>query len=62
MKIIQPTLPQNEKKKVCCYARVSTLEDEQTSSYEGQISYYETLIKSNPEWIYAGTFSTCTVR
>lgn len=41
----------NENKiKVCAYARVSTEKDEQLNSLETQCSFYTSYISSNPEW------------
>ena len=36
--------------RVAAYCRVSTDTDEQATSYEMQISYYEEYIRSKPEW------------
>ncbi len=51
--------PSEEKKKlrVAAYARVSTDHEEQESSYEIQVEYYTTLIKSNPEWEFVAVYS-----
>lgn len=48
-----------EKKKpqVAAYARVSTEEEEQQSSYDAQISYYTECIKSNPDWEFVKVYS-----
>ena len=45
------------KKRVAAYARVSTEQDEQQSSYEAQVSFYTSYIRSNPEWEFAGIYS-----
>ncbi len=45
------------KRKVACYARVSTDSDEQFTSYEAQVDYYTQLIKSKPEWEFAGVYT-----
>lgn len=45
------------KKRVAAYARVSTEQDEQQSSYEAQVNFYTNYIKSNPEWEFAGIYS-----
>lgn len=47
----------NHKLRVAAYCRVSTEQEEQQTSIENQITYYEDLIRSNPEWVYAGVFS-----
>jgi DNA invertase Pin-like site-specific DNA recombinase len=41
-----------KKRRVAGYARVSTDQEEQQSSYEAQLDYWETQIRSNPEWEY----------
>ena len=46
-----------KRKKVAAYCRVSTLREEQQTSYELQISYYNKRIHSNPEWEFAGVFA-----
>lgn len=38
------------KKRVAAYARVSTDEEEQLTSYEAQVDYYTRYIQSNPDW------------
>ena len=38
--------------RVCYYCRVSTDSDVQLNSLENQLSYYETYIKSKPNWTY----------
>lgn len=43
--------------RVCAYARVSTDGDEQLSSYELQVRYYEKLINDNPEWQFIKVFA-----
>lgn len=45
-----------KKLRVCCYCRVSTLLDSQETSIEGQREHYETFIKGNPEWEFAGVY------
>ncbi|QDR81324.1 recombinase family protein [Sporomusa termitida] len=45
------------KKRVCAYCRVSTDTEEQLSSYETQVSYYEEHIKKRPEWEFAGIYA-----
>ena len=45
------------KRKVAGYARVSTDHDEQLTSYEAQLDYYTTLIKSHEDWEFAGMYS-----
>ena len=43
--------------KVAAYVRVSTENEEQTSSYELQISDFTERIKANPNWEFAGIYS-----
>lgn len=49
-------LVSTKKLRVCCYCRVSTLLENQESSIHGQREHYETLIKGNPEWEFAGVY------
>lgn len=44
------------KLRVAAYARVSTDSDEQLVSLKAQKEYYESYIKSNPEWDFAGLY------
>ncbi|WP_446898853.1 recombinase family protein [Clostridium sp. LBM24168] len=46
-----------KKKRVCAYCRVSTDTDEQLTSYEAQVTYYESYIRSKPEYEFAGIFA-----
>lgn len=50
-------LKEIRKKRVCAYARVSTDELEQLTSYEAQIDYYTKKIKSNPEWMFVKVYT-----
>ncbi|WP_330400957.1 hypothetical protein [Sporanaerobium hydrogeniformans] len=50
---IVPTKAENKKLKVAAYCRVSTKFESQQSSIDLQISNYETVIQSNPQWEYA---------
>ena len=45
------------KRKVAGYARVSTDSDEQFTSYEAQIDYYTTYIKSREEWEFVDVYT-----
>ena len=45
------------KLKVAAYVRVSTENDEQTSSYELQVNDFTERIKANPNWEFAGIYS-----
>ena len=44
------------KKKVAAYCRVSTTFEEQQGSYDLQQKYFESLIKNNPSWEFAGIY------
>ena len=46
-----------QKLRVAAYARVSTEQDEQESSYEAQVDYYTKFIQSNPDWVFVGVFA-----
>ena len=43
--------------RVAAYIRVSTDKKEQESSFETQYKHYDSFIKSNPNWIFAGIYS-----
>lgn len=45
------------KLKVAAYARVSTEQDEQQSSYGAQVDYYGKYIRSNPAWEFVGIYA-----
>jgi site-specific DNA recombinase len=45
------------KKRVAAYCRVSTNSDEQLNSFCAQISYYESLIKRNSNYDFAGIYA-----
>ena len=46
-----------QKLRVAAYARVSTEQDEQESSYEAQVDYYTRYIKNHDGWELAGIFA-----
>ena len=46
-----------DKLRVAAYARVSTEQDEQQSSYEAQVDFYTRHIKSNPNWEFVDVFA-----
>ncbi len=46
-----------EKLRVAAYARVSTEQDEQQSSYEAQVDFYTHYIQSNPNWEFVSVFA-----
>lgn len=53
----QPLSSATHKKRVAAYARVSTEQDEQQSSYEAQVDFYTRHIQSNPDWEFVGVFA-----
>ncbi len=58
----RPVLP--KKKRVAAYARVSVESERMRHSLSAQVSYYSSLIQSNPDWEYAGVFADygCSTR
>jgi len=63
--IIKPTINPHthvainmpHKRRVAAYARVSTDQDEQFTSYEAQIDYYTKYIKANDEWQFVNVYT-----
>lgn len=51
------TRSQMKKLRVAAYCRVSTLHEQQETSYEAQVEYYMEKIKSNPNWKLAGIYA-----
>ncbi|MBR1535161.1 MAG: recombinase family protein [Ruminococcus sp.] len=47
----------SQKLRVAAYARVSTEQEEQQSSYEAQVNYYTAYIQNNPDWEFVGVFA-----
>lgn len=45
------------RRRVAGYARVSTDSDEQFTSYEAQVDYYTSYIKSRHEWEFVGVYT-----
>ena len=45
------------KPRVAAYARVSTEQEEQQSSFESQVAYYEHYIQSNPNWEFVAVYA-----
>ena len=45
------------KLKVAAYCRVSTLYEDQASSYETQVAHYKEYITKNPKWELAGIYA-----
>lgn len=56
VRIIPPKPKENKKLRVAAYCRVSTSGPEQLRSLEIQISAYTKMIKSHPNWLFAGVF------
>lgn len=56
VRIIPPKPKENRKLRVAAYCRVSTSGPEQLRSFETQISAYKKMIKSYPNWLFAGVF------
>ena len=62
---IEPTispltrLPQgcSRKRRVAAYARVSTDQEEQQTSYEAQVDYYTDYINRRPDWELVGIYT-----
>ena len=52
-----PSTPLRARLRVAAYARVSTDEEEQLSSYEAQVDYYTRYIQSNPEWSFVEVYA-----
>lgn len=50
-------LAEQTKRKVAGYARVSTDHDDQFSSYEAQIDYYTSYIKSRDDWEFVSVYT-----
>ena len=50
-------LTEQTKWKVAGYARVSTDHDDQFSSYEAQIDYYTSYIKSRDDWEFVSVYT-----
>ena len=53
----QKIKPEFKTLRVAAYCRVSTLLEQQESSYEAQVSYYTEKINNNPNWKMAGIFA-----
>jgi len=51
-----PKLPVR-KRRVAAYARVSTDDDEQLTSYENQVRHYTQHIQNHEDWEFAGVFT-----
>lgn len=56
-RIAQDVIVAPDKLRVAAYARVSTEQDEQQSSYEAQVSFYTSYIQANPAWEFVKVFA-----
>lgn len=58
-KNIHTGIPRNtvKRKRVAGYARVSTDNEEQLTSYSAQVEYYTNYIKSNPDWEFVEVYT-----
>ena len=60
---VNPLLVKNDfknplrKLRVCAYARVSSDDEDQITSYNNQVCYYTDYIQSNPNWIFVDVFT-----
>lgn len=54
---VETEVPSGKKLRVAAYCRVSTDEENQISSYELQIHYYQEYIERNPDWELAGIYA-----
>jgi len=55
--ITQMPIHANHVKKVAAYARVSTNSDEQYTSYEAQVNFYQKYIQEKPDWEYTEVYA-----
>lgn len=46
---------------ICLYARVLKDTERLMHSVSAQVSYYNSLIQSNPEWEYAGVYADSSI-
>ena len=49
--------PMPKRKRVAAYARISMSTEQMLHSFSAQVSYYNNLIQSNPQWEYAGVYA-----
>ena len=55
---IEPSVPAiKQRKSVAAYARVSMQSERMLHSISTQVSYYSSLIQSNPDWEYVGVYA-----
>lgn len=55
-KVEQPTSGIMKRKRVAAYCRVSKDSEDSLHSLSAQVSYYNSLIQSNPEWEFVGVY------
>ena len=53
----QTPLMELKKRRVAAYARVSTDREDQTNSYEAQVSYYTDYIKGRDDWEFVAVYA-----
>lgn len=56
-KLDKKILAFSQRKRVAAYARVSTDNEEQLSSYAAQVDYYTRYIKSKMEWDFVDIYT-----
>ena len=54
---MEASVSKKGKLKVCAYARVSTDHDKQENSLKNQVAAYKRVIKSNPDYEFAGVYA-----
>lgn len=52
-----PNKPTIKLLRTAAYARVSSGKDAMLHSLSAQVSYYNSLIQSNPEWLFCGVYA-----
>ena len=58
VQIIEPTIkPQEQKIRVCAYARVSSDSDDQLNSFSAQVEYFTRLIQSHSDWEFVDIYA-----
>ena len=50
-------ISKTKKRRVAAYARVSTDQEEQLTSYEAQVDYYTNYIKSRSDWEFVDVYT-----
>lgn len=63
VQIIEPTIkPQEQKIRVCAYARVSSDSDDQLNSFSAQVEYFTRLIQSHSDWEFVDIYADGPVK